>query len=293
VKVINLPDVRGMSVGDELEQFFAELAQYWRERLPEKSVNTDDRVTADFRVPQEPSRICYFAIPATLIGWYRDFIFPEVEASGLIPVTARDVFSPPGTVPAKLDTLISRATYVVAEIGDPASEYEVALAVAQKSARNVLLVASESQPLVQPEMFGRAVLRRPARFESDPEEFVRSFREWLSSVVRHEIVDNAEPERLLGHREYGAALISAVSLLEVTLAERFAAESRNSPRPTPLRSMLKEAEQRELFASIAERQTIEEAVNRRNQTIHTTLAVSPADSRRFVKSIRQFVDRLR
>lgn len=293
VKVINLPDVRGMSVGEELEQFFAELAQYWRQRLPEKSISTDDRVTADFRVPQEPSRICYFAIPATLIGWYRDFIFPEVEASGLVPVTARDVFSPPGTIPAKLDTLISRAAYVVAEVGDPASEYEVALAVAQKSATDVLLVASESLQLVQPETFGRTVVRRPARFESDPEEFVRSVRGWLSSVVRHEIVDNAEPERLLGHREYGAALISAVSLLEVTLAERFASEVRDSPRPTPLRSMLKEAERRELFVSLEERQTIEEAVNRRNQTIHTAVAVSPADSKRFVRSIRQFVDRLR
>ncbi|WP_157226008.1 SIR2 family NAD-dependent protein deacylase [Rhodococcus sp. AW25M09] len=293
VKVINLPKVRGISIGSELEQFFTELAQYWRDRLPEKSVNADDRVTADFRVPQEPSRICYFAIPAKLIGWYRDYIFPEVEANGLVPVTARDVFSPPGTTFAKLDTLIRRAAYVVAEIGDQASEYEVAMAVAQKAASSVLLVASELPQSMQPGLQGRLVLTRPARFEASPDEFVQRFRDWLTSLTREEIVDNAEPERLLGHREYGAALISAVSLLEVTLSERFAAQARESPRPSPLRSMLKEAERQELFISVKEQQSIEEAVNRRNQTIHTTAAISGTDSRRLVNAIRQFVDRLR
>lgn len=293
VKVINLPVVRRRSVGDELEQFFTELAQYWRDRLPEKSVSTDDRVTADFRVPEEPSRICYFAIPATLIGWYRDFIFPEVEANGLVPVTARDVFSPPGTISAKLDTLISRAAYVVAEIGDQSGEYEVALAIAQKSENNVLLVASGLQALTQRDLRGRVVLMRPARFGADPDEFVQHFREWLSSVSRNRIADNAEPERLLSHREYGAALISAVSLLEMTLSEHFAAESRDAPRPTPLRSMLKEAERQEFYVSLDEKRTIEEAVNRRNAAIHTTATVSAADSRRLVKAIRLFVDRLR
>ncbi|MFE5837549.1 SIR2 family protein [Arthrobacter sp. NPDC056493] len=292
VKVINLPVGSGLSIGDVLEKFFTELAQYWRDQLPERSVSTDDRVTADFRVPQESSRMCYFAIPATLIGWYRDFIFPEVEASGLVPVTARDVFSPPGTISAKLDTLISRAAYVVAEIGDRTNEYEVALATAQKSENNVLLVTSELQA-VPLELRSRFVLTRPARFEADPDEFVRQFREWISSVSLKSGPDNADPERLISHREFGAALISAVSLLEVTLSERFAADSRDSPRPTPLRSMLKEADRQGLFASRDEKQTIEEAVNRRNQTLHTTAVVSAADSRRLVKAIRQFVDRLK
>ncbi|MCZ4520114.1 SIR2 family protein [Rhodococcus ruber] len=293
VKVINLPKVRGLSIGGELEQFFTELAKYWRDRLPEKSVNADDRVTADFLVLEEPSRICYFAIPAKLIGWYRDFIFPEVEAHGLVPVTARDMFSPPGTISAKLDTLISRAAYVVAEVGDQASEYEVAMAVAQKDASNVLLVLSESRPSVPSALHGRFALMRPARFEVSPDEFVRHFRDWLSSVAQKEFSENAEPERLLRHREYGAALISAVSLLEVALSEIFAANARDSPRPTPLRSMLKEAERRDLFISVEEKLSIEEAVNRRNQTIHTADTISGADSRRLVKAIRQFVDRLR
>jgi hypothetical protein len=292
VKVINLPLSGGQSVGDVLERFFSELAQYWRERLPEKSVSTDDRVTADFRVPQEPSRICYFAIPAQLIGWYRDFIFPEVEASGLVPVTARDVLSPPGTISAKLDTLISRAAYVVAELGDQTSDYEVALATAQKPERNVLLVRSELETRVPTELKNKFMLIRPARFEADPDDFVRRFREWISSGPRRGGKGAAEPERLISHREFGAALISAVSLLEVTLSERFAADSRDSPRPTPLRTMLKEADRLGLFASLDEKVTVEEAVVRRNQILHTNAMISSADSRRLVRAIRQFVERL-
>ncbi|MEV4951360.1 SIR2 family NAD-dependent protein deacylase [Paenarthrobacter nitroguajacolicus] len=293
VKVINLPKSGGVSVGAVLEKFFLELAQHWREGLPEKSVNTDDRVTADFRVLQEPSRICYFAIPATLIGWYRDFIFPEVEARGLVPVTARDVLSPPGTISAKLDTLISRAAYVVAEIGDKANDYEVALAVSQKSQGNVLLVKSELEARTPAELGNRMLLVRPARFEANPDEFVRRFREWISSRGHNEVAHRGEPERLISLREYGAALISAVSLLEVTLSERFSAESRDSPRPIPLRSMLKQADLQGLFQSYEEREAIDEAVARRNQILHTNAVISPADSRRLVDVLRQFIDRLR
>ncbi|MCQ4118380.1 SIR2 family NAD-dependent protein deacylase [Rhodococcus tibetensis] len=292
VKVINSPGIRGRGAGEILEQFFDELAQYWRDRLPEKSVSLDDRVTADFRTPQEASRICYFAIPATLIGWYRDLLFPEVEAHGLVPVTARDVFSPPGTVSAKLDTLISRAAYVVAEVGDQSSEYEAALAIAKKPEGNVLLVAPEGHSWISPNLNRQKVLTRPVRFESNSETFVQNFREWLSSIAHRTVLKIGEPERLLVHREYGAALISAVSLLEVVLSEKFAEDPQDSPRHATLRSMLKQAERQELFASATEHAIIMESVNQRNRTIHTQSNISPVDSRRFVKAIRQFVDRL-
>jgi hypothetical protein len=292
VKVINLPKKRTSSTREVLEEFFGDIARYWRERLPEKSVSTDDRVIADFRLPQEVSRICYFAIPANLIAWYREYIFPEVESHGLIPVTARDVFTPPGTVSAKLDTLINRAAYIVAEVGHRSSENEVALALSQKADRSLLLVSPESQAYSPPEMIDRSLLVRPDRFDADPEAFISGFREWLSSVSRPR-GSTPEPERLLQLHEYTAALISAVSLMEVTLAERFAVNQRESPRPATLRSMLKDVERLGLFQSQSERHSIEEAMSRRNQAIHTAEAISPADSRRLVRAILRFVDRMR
>jgi hypothetical protein len=79
----------------------------------------------------------------------------------------------------------------------------------------------------------------------------------------------------------------------VTLSERFAAAASISSRPTPLRTMLKEAERMGLFITLDEKTTVEEAVAKRNQILHTNTVVSPADSRRLVRAIRQFVDRVK
>jgi HEPN domain-containing protein len=293
VKVINLPSRRGKNVGETLEEFFRELAQYWQDNLPDRSVSTDDRVTADFLVPDEPSRMCYFAIPAGLIGWYREYIFPEVEASGMVPVTARDVFSPPGAVSTKIDTLVIRASLVVAEIGDSSSDYEASLALARKGRNKVLIVTADTGISPQPSDPDSTILHRPTRFERNPEAFIDSFRQWISSASEAVGVDSAEPLRLLSHNEYAAALISAVSLLEVSLSESISNRVRDSPRAIPLRSMLREANERGMFESPQELTLVEQATFRRNEVIHTRTPLAGAEARRLVEAVLRFIERLR
>lgn len=249
-------------------------------------------MTADFRVPGEPSRICYFAIPADLIGWYRENLFPEVEASGMVPVTARDVFSPPGAVPTKIDTLVFRASLVVTEIRDPSSEYEANLALARKSPERVLLVEEGSTALLTQHSSGAALLRRPSRFETDPEPFIESFRDWIGRAAMSTMHGTAEPTRLLALNEPSAALISAVSLLEVLLAERLGGRTREASRNIPLRSMLRAASSLGLFESEEERSIVEKAVFRRNEVIHTRAPFSSAEGRRLVEPVLRFIDRL-
>ena len=48
-----------------------------------------------------------------LIPWYRDNVAPVVEQFGLVPVFARDVLTPTGTVTAKIEALIERAKFIV------------------------------------------------------------------------------------------------------------------------------------------------------------------------------------
>lgn len=252
----------------------------------------DDRVTADFRVPQEPSRLCYFAIPATLIGWYRDFVFPEVESVGLVPVTARDVLSPPGALSAKIDTLLDRAALVIAEVGDSYSAYEASLALARKSRSSVLIIASGLDVERPAEFRDARILMRPADFDADPDRFVAQLQEWLQGVATAKSIDVTEPIRLLATGEHSAALISAVSALEVSLSEHFGAEKMNGSRSMSLRSMLRAAEERGMFLSQGERGTIEEATHLRNETIHRRTAVTPKDARRLVTAITGFVKRI-
>lgn len=293
VKVINLPDVDGIGPGQQLERFFAELAQYWRDHLPEKSISTDDRVTADFIAPESPSRICYFAIPAELIGWYRDFVFHDVEAMGLVPVTARDVLTPPGTVTAKLEALIGRAALVVAEIGHRTSEYEALTAISQKPESSVLLVAPEGNMVRGLNNFGKSVLIRPDSFDASSEEFAWQFKRWLSMAVEAlGAVGNLEPERLIANGDSNTALVSAVSLLEATLSRALADSEGDSLRSSSLRFMLRLAGDRELFESLDEQHAIENAVNWRNQIMHGKAKIGQAESDMLVAVIRRFVDRI-
>ena len=302
VKVINLPNLPDLSIGEHFELFFDELAKYWRGRLPEVSVSTDDRVTADLQVPEEPSRICFFSIPAHLIGWYRDYIFPEVEALGMVPVTAWDVLTPPGARTAQLDVLIERAALVVAEFGEDASAAGTSLAIAQKPPGKVLLVASSQRPAPPFDASGALVLWRPSTLGVETDRFIEDFRAWISNTANPYLLDTGEAEKLLAGGHPTAALISAVSLLEVALSRWLVAhrdmdlapsDSRDFPRFVPLRSMLELARRRGLFETETEVSSIQHAVNARNEAIHNSLVIPEQTAAQGVEAIRKFVGRLR
>jgi hypothetical protein len=292
VKVINLPASRGRTVGDQLERLFLELGQHWREHLPRNSVTTDDRVAADLVLPEEPSRICYFAIPAPLIGWYRDVVFPIVEQHGLIPVTARDVLTPPGTIATKLDALIDRAAVVVIEVGSSWSDYEATLALARKNPAHIFLVAEAGANVRSPGANQRLIMR-PAELEADPAAFITEFDAWISESEPFERLDSDAPERLLQLREYEAALISAVSLLEVTLSRWLFAGKVESQRPVSISFMLRRSLELDGFNDPQEVRDIQEAVTRRNEVLHKGRTIGGIDARRYVTAIRVFVNRLR
>jgi hypothetical protein len=127
VRVINLPRQPGLAYGDQLVELFHELRDYWRRELIDESQSTDERALADLQLPAGSSRICYFAVPLELVGWYRDVFFPVVERHGFVPVAARDILTPPGTAVTKVDALIDRAALVVIDISGRNTLFEAGL----------------------------------------------------------------------------------------------------------------------------------------------------------------------
>ncbi|MFJ6028793.1 SIR2 family NAD-dependent protein deacylase [Pseudarthrobacter sp. NPDC092424] len=292
VNVINLPARRGRTVGEQLETLFTELGEFWRENLPRTLVSTDDRVTADLRVPDEPSRMCYFAVPPNLLGWYRDVVFPVVEHHGLIPVAAADVVTPQETIATKVDALIERAAVVVIERGSSGSDYEAKLVFARKEPHQILVIAEQGTPPTF-DVKNAHFMVRPKKLEADPVAFIHGLSGWLEKVDGSERLHRREPERLLAQREYGASLISAVSMLERKLAAFLAQDLERKPgRQASVRLLLLEARNHGLFDLPGEFEVIEEAISARNEVLHRARVISAPEANRFVSAIRRFVDKL-
>ncbi|APH43682.1 hypothetical protein BMW26_00960 [Microbacterium sp. 1.5R] len=300
VKVVNLKLAPGHTRSEAFALLFDELAEYWKSKLFEISVSSDDRVAADLRLPGDDARrLCYFAIPPRLVGWYRDNVFPEAEAFGLVPVVQREVFSAPGTAPTKVDALVERSLIVIAELDADYESYEASFALATKGARNVLLVRDDRELKgrmerarslsVRPSLSEATLLYRPS-LDGDPAGFVDEIRRWLTDVVPAAESHRDEPARLLASRHFGPALISAVSLLEVALGRAFVGKGEDPARPN-LRNLVKHARRAGLIESDEELHRIEQAITKRNEAVHRVAIVTSQQARAGIEAIMPVVQR--
>ena len=281
VHVINLKRTGGQDYGAVLAELFNALRTLWQRELIDESQSTDERTLADLRLPPEHSSTCYFAVPVDLVPWYRDTLFPVVVDVGLVPVVARDVLTPEGTVVAKIDALIARARAIVVDVSSAWSLQEAAIALAAKPQDAVLLVQPDSAPS-SVGLQARHILRRPADLTSTADEFAEAFRRWL--LYRLESDDRQEEneaERLLAAGEPRAALVAAVARLERQLAA-VVDESTATRRPAGLTGLLRRAIEQGLLDSEAH-EDLARALRLRNEALHLGRAVTRQEA---VESLR-------
>ena len=291
VKVVNLPRRKGATTGDQYQLLFEELEVYARLSVRTDGIATDEKVAQELNVPTDTSLICYFAVPARSVSWYREVVYPLVEARGLVPTTARDVLTPNGTIATKVDALVEKAACVVIEEGSPWSDYEAALARTQKPNTNVLTVVST------PTAMDRAGVFRYLRKPTNPQEedvFRREFERWLANVQIQERQIQRDPDRLLAKGEYSAAVVAALTTLEVALRTNSDVNDVNLAhvrKPEPLSSLLETA-QRTGQIDEGETALLRVAARRRNQILHEGAKITPREARDMTRSILEIARRL-
>ena len=97
--------------------------------------------------------------------------------------------------------------------------YEAGLAFRSKEPGRILIVGGADGPAL-PETSGHWIVQRPSDLTSATDSFAARVGEWLRSVVEVEqSTPKGEVERLLAAREWKAALVAAVSLLEWRLKD--------------------------------------------------------------------------
>ncbi|MBN9439834.1 MAG: SIR2 family protein [Bosea sp.] len=297
VMLISLPGSKN-NYGSILASAFSELREYYLTKVFSVSTVTEERPLRELKLPRDAlNRLCFFAVPSDQLPIYRERVFPAVEAMGLVPVTADDVISPGDSTTGKIDGLIDRATAVVVEptTAWTLAEFRLATSKLQKSSvdgrhssRIVVVVAPSLQQLPS-EVLDYNVLER-GDWDSNIDSFVINLIDQLQTKLAFsDYSRKREPRRLLEAKEYRAAVISAMSLLEVELRNMLDKPSwQNVRRPMSIRQLTDLAVQEQKIPS--DKLThIAEWSRLRNFAVHSGSDVSRHDATKVVNGVLSMI----
>ena len=295
VKVINLPGARE-KYGDVLAATFKELREYLRDNVINVSKVTEEQPLRELLLPRDATtRLCFFSLPLELLPFYRERVFPVVEDAGFVPVTADDVVTPGDNISAKLDTLIDRSAVMVVELTSAwtLAEYRMALARIKGAEADLgqrkqlhLIVVVTGQEQVPASAKGFPVLTRPNKLTDDSDGFIADLNGILRRIAAETGIERqAEPKRLFDAKEYRAAVISAMTLLEATLRERL----NKSPwpqvrRPMSMRSLIDHAVEQNIIQPVLKTQ-IDSWIRLRNEVVHSSIAIGKAQAREMIDGV--------
>jgi hypothetical protein len=216
VKVINLKG-NPLDYPKILQETFMELKEYWTSSLLEKNIISEDNAMAELSLPDDvKNRISFFSMPIKLIPFYKKYIFPVVRNLNLVPISADDVISIGDNWTAKTTALISRSEFIVIDIGSISTYFEMGVALANKDKNTrILIIKDENIPISSEIQSQQFIITRPTDPYEEPEAIAEQVENWFNEVLEPlKKTYQDEPERLLKKKEYRAAVISAISLLE-------------------------------------------------------------------------------
>ncbi len=308
MKVINLPGTRE-KYGEVLAATFKELREYMRDNVVSVSKVTEEEPLRELLLPRDAAtRLCFFSLPLELLPFYRERVFPAVQEAGFVPVTGDDIVTPGDSVSAKIDMLIDRSSVMVVEIRSSwtRAEYRMALArikegqpdegqpdPAERKQLRLIVVTTESERVSRAGTDGIWVILRPNIVSEDPETFVQELANALKTLgVEVGGSRQAEPERLLEAKEYRAAVISAMSLLEARLRKRLNKSPWPQVRnPISMQSLLGMAREQQLLTH-PNAAKLDGWMRVRNEIVHSSKDVSRAQAAEIINGVLGLIGQL-
>ena len=288
IKVVGLPGSRER-YGDVVAAALTELDEYWRDRALEDASFTEERPLEQIEtaLDRKASRLAYFSIPLSLLAFYRDEIFPLAEQAGWVPVSGFDVEVRAGNLLAAIRALLETSRLAVVDMTEGAGATELGAAISALGGEKVLVVASSRTPSLSV-AGGLEVIYRPLSLAEGRQEFLGRIAEWFERRAIPAPEPGSEAENLLRHSQWRAAMIAAISDLEVILMERFGASTVESmrgtfgPRRPTFRSLIASEElplDQELRGRLFDWSAL------RNSALHQRRAISAPEARGAVADV--------
>lgn len=304
VKIINLPGSSN-TYGQVLAETFAELREYMRDKIISVSRVTDEQPLRELQLPRNANtRLCFFSVPLSLLPFYRERVFPLVEQIGFISISAEDVISPGDNISAKIDALIDRAVVMVCDLSSQWTQAEYRIALARQKAKSEnkqskpfhLIAITQSFENLPPDLLDRVILSRPDIYgandigEGEVDNFVMRLVALLANIALQQLrLTATEPQRLLQAGELRAAVLAAVSLLEVTLRNRLGKSDVSDEKRMSLRRLIDVAENRGQLPPQSKERVLQ-WISIRNNIAHSAAQVSKAQSESVVNGILEILD---
>jgi hypothetical protein len=302
VKIINLPGSKSR-YPSILADTFNELREHIRDNVISVSTVTEEEPLRELSLPRDSStRLCFFSLPIDLVSLYRNRVFPRVEELGFVPVVAEDVISPGKNISAKIDALIDRSSVMVVEMASSwtRAEFDIAVARNRSTGRDrahlpIVIVASDQAQAInlsEP----HPIIYREGLSDDAFDAFSAELVHQLVYVANAQPIRGNEAQRLLAAREYRAAVIAAMSELEVVLQKYVGSAikptvSISIHRPAPLRVMLTHAMEMGLITEVEQRR-IREWMGVRNTVIHEGEEVSAKVAKSIVDGVNRIVGKI-
>ncbi|GGI24745.1 SIR2 family NAD-dependent protein deacylase [Pedobacter mendelii] len=289
VKVINIKG-NPSDYPKILEEVFTELKDYWNDEVLKLPTVSEEATLAELALPDDTNnRLCFFSIPIKFLPFYKKYIFPIAAGKGLVPISADDVISIGDNWIAKVSALINRAEFIVLDLATQNTMFELGLVLSQSKHKNrLLIIRSENSPIPADIQNLLYILRPDNPFEAI-DELSERIEHWFRDVVEPmKTTYDEEPNRLLKKKEYRAAVISAMTLLEVNIRQRVETMKDVPIKTTVPYSIYILAKDfgiihQEDFAKIRMWS------DTRNRLVHTKATVNATDAKRIVNGVYELI----
>lgn len=217
ITVINL-ESKKKTYSEILSTLFAELLEYWDKQSSEKLETSKEDVAEIIKYDIIDSvKMCFFSVPYSKLSLYKKYVFPIVRKYGLIPTAADDFFLPGDNISAKISAIIQKSSFAIIDMSDGNMSVNMEAGIILE--KNIpCVIVSSNRDLIPIEMTVNYIIN--GDFDTGLDELLSAIEDRISYISEELQKDPYhEPQRLFDLKEYNAAVISSVRLLEITLTE--------------------------------------------------------------------------
>lgn len=288
ITVVNLPTG---NYSETFTQLFDELRAKFNEEVGSISRPAEDEVAAELVLPVDaPSRLCFCSVPVKLLPWYRNEVFPIIEAAGYVTVTREDVLSEGANAAATINALLSRSSLALIDGSSFSTGHELGMALDVLSPERVIVILEKSRTPAVSLRSSLMLANVPVIVrDEDPIESADDLIIQIQARLSVLTLETSQPRRLLTQGHPNAAVAVAFGLLEEALAVR--AEAIRAERPPSLMRLIGWAAENDIL-NPEELSRFRQWVGLRNRAVHTSEPISADAARRALDDIEALLARL-